>query len=122
MKDHQLGAMETRFAEIIWANAPLASGQLVKLCAAQLEWKKSTTYTMLRRLCKRGIAKNENGMVEIIRTKEELAAVQSQQFVQETFGGSLPSFLAAFTTQKKLSDEEIRQLEQLIAAQREAAQ
>lgn len=114
MEDYKLGAMETRFAELMWDNEPIASGELVKLCEKELSWKKSTTYTMLRRLCERKIFQNKDGVVSSIITKQEFQALQSEQFVKETFGGSLPHFLAAFTTRKKLSENEINGLQKLI--------
>nr|WP_122012754.1 BlaI/MecI/CopY family transcriptional regulator [Maliibacterium massiliense] len=118
MRDYKLGAMETRFAELIWTHAPIASGALVKLCQQALGWKKSTTYTMLRRLCQRGIFENRQGVVHALLTRQAFHALQSEQFLDETFDGSLPQFLAAFTTRKKLSDEEIEALQALIAQNR----
>ena len=114
MEDCKLGAMETRFAELIWQHAPIASGELVKLCEAELGWKKSTTYTMLRRLCQRGIFQNQGGAVTALLSEQEFHGLQSEKFVEETFAGSLPRFLAAFTARKKLSDREIEALQQLI--------
>ncbi len=114
MEELKLGVVESQFADIIWRNAPLPSGQLVKLCEKELAWKKSTTYTMLKRLCKRGIFQNEEGIVSACLTKEEFAAAQSEQFVEETFAGSLPAFLAAFTTRKKLSKEEVEEIRKMI--------
>ena len=112
--DWRMGKMETRFAEIIWANEPISSGELVKLCRQQLEWKKSTTYTMLRRLCERGIFKNENGTVSALMSEGDFAALQSEKLVEETFDGSLPRFLTAFTSRNKLSEQEIAELQRLI--------
>lgn len=114
MEDYKLGIMETRFAALIWENAPLASGELVRLCEKEFGWKKSTTYTMLRRLCERGLFQNERGAVLPLMSKEEFQAVQSERFVDETFGGSLPRFLAAFTTRKRLSEQEVAVLARLI--------
>ena len=114
MEDYQLGAMETKFAELIWDNEPISSGELVKLCEKELNWKKSTTYTMLRRLCMRKIFKNNNGVVSSVITRQEFQALQSEQFVKDTFNGSLPQFLAAFTLRKKLSEKEINELQKLI--------
>ncbi len=118
MEDYKLGTMELRFAELIWEHAPVASGELVKLCEKELSWKKSTTYTMLRRLCQRGIFENQDGTVRVLQTKEEFQAGLSEQFVEESFGGSLPGFLAAFTTRKKLSDQEVEELRRLIEENR----
>ena len=112
--DWKLGKMEARFAELIWRNAPISSGELVKLCQRELEWKKSTTYTMLRRLCQRGIFENREGTVVSLLTREEVLAQQSESFLEEPFQGSLPQFLAAFTARKPLTEEEIRELEALI--------
>ena len=104
MEDYKLGPMETRFAELIWCHAPVSSGELVKICQKELEWKKSTTYTMLRRLCQRGIFQNQDGMVSALLSREEFHALQSEKFIADTFQGSLPAFLAAFTRRKKLTD------------------
>lgn len=112
--DWKLGKMEARFAELIWAHAPISSGDLVKLCGQELEWKKSTTYTILRRLCQRGIFQNEDGTVSPLLSREEVRLRQSEEFLEETFQGSLPRFLAAFASRKPLTDEEIRELEALI--------
>ena len=114
MEKFKLGEMETTFAEIIWDNAPVASGTLVKICEEKLEWKKSTTYTMLKRLCQRELFENDNGMVKVIVTKEEFKAAQSEEFVQQIFGGSLPMFLTAFARRKKLSAKEIEEIKNLI--------
>ncbi len=114
MADTRLGAVETRFADLIWAHEPLSSGELVKLCQQELHWKKSTTYTVLRRLCERGIFRNDSGTVTSLLSKEQFSAMQSEQFVEETFEGSLPRFLAAFSTRRKLSNEEIDALQALI--------
>ena len=114
MDDYKLGVVERRFADLIWDNEPISSGELVKLCETELSWKKSTTYTVLKKLCARGIFRNEQGTVTSLLSRQEFAARQSQQFVDETFHGSLPAFLAAFSRRKKLSDEEITQLQRLI--------
>jgi predicted transcriptional regulator len=115
---YKLGAMETRFAELIWDNEPISSGELVKLCERELDWKKSTTYTMLRRLCQRGIFQNKGGAVSSLMSRQEFNALQSERFVEETFDGSLPQFLAAFTMRKKLSPKEIDELQKLIDEKR----
>ena len=114
MADTRLGAVETRFADLIWAHEPLSSGELVRLCEKELHWKKSTTYTVLRRLCERGIFRNDSGTVTSLLSKEQFSAMQSEQFVEETFEVSLPRFLAAFSTRRKLSVEEIDALQALI--------
>ncbi len=106
--------METKLANIIWSNEPIRSGDLVKLCETQLNWRKSTTYTMLKRIEGKGVFVNNNGVVSSLLKKDVFYAVQSKQFVEETFDGSLPKFLAAFTRNKRLSDKEITELQKLI--------
>jgi len=110
----RLGAVESRFADIIWRHEPLHSRELVKLCEQELNWKRSTTYTVLRRLCDRGFFKNEDGIVSSLLTRQEFYAMRSERFVDETFDGSLPAFLAAFTQRKKLTKKEIDELLRLI--------
>lgn len=114
MGNKKMGALETRFADIIWQNEPIASGQLVKMAEKELSWKPTTSYTVLKRLCERGIFKNEGGRVTSLISREEFFALQSEQFVEETFDGSLPAFLAAFGFRKKLSDEEVEELKKVI--------
>ncbi|MGE4485914.1 MAG: BlaI/MecI/CopY family transcriptional regulator [Oscillospiraceae bacterium] len=118
MVDYKLGAMETRFAELMWDSEPISSGDLVKLCEKELGWKKSTTYTMLRRLCQRRIFQNKNGIVSSILSRPKFHALQSEKFIEETFNGSLPKFLAAFTMRNKLSESEIDELQRLIEQHR----
>lgn len=114
MTQYKLGEVESAFAALIWDNEPLTSSRLVELCADRLDWKKSTTYTILRRLCQRGIFQNEGGIVTSLIGREEFAARQSEEFVDQTFDGSLPKFLAAFASRKKLGREELEQLQRLI--------
>ena len=114
MGDMRLGAIEAKFADLIWSNEPLSSAELVKLAAQELDWKKSTTYTVLRRLCEKGIFQNNDGTVTSKISRQEFYAVQSEQFVDETFDGSLPAFLAAFTTRKALTAAEIAEIQQMI--------
>ena len=114
MEKYKLGEMETAFAEIIWDNAPVTSRELVKICEEKLEWKKSTTYTMLKRLCQRELFENENGTVKVLVTKEEFKVAQSKEFISRTFGGSLPMFLTAFTKRNRLSEKEIEEIRSLI--------
>ena len=114
MTDARLGAIETRFADLIWENEPISSGELVKICEKELNWKISTTYTILRRLCERGIFQNNNGTVTSLISKSDFYAMQSERFVEETFEGSLPKFLTAFATRKKLSEKEIEELQRFI--------
>lgn len=114
MEELRLGTVEAHFADIIWNNEPIPSGELVKLCDKELGWKKSTTYTMLKRLCERGIFHNEGGVVSSLMSKEEFGAAQSEKFVEDTFQGSLPAFFAAFTKRKKLSKAEIDEIKKMI--------
>ena len=116
MDDYKLGAVESRFADIIWNHEPLLSRELVELCQAELHWKKPTTYTVLRKLCQRGIFQNTDGMVTSLLSRQEFYARQSEQFVQDTFDGSLPAFLAAFTTRKQLSQQEVEEIRRMIDA------
>ena len=114
MADLRLGPVESRFAELIWDGEPISSTELVHLAERELEWKKSTTYTVLKRLCEKGIFQNEGGVVTSRLSREEYAARQSEQFVEETFDGSLPAFLAAFGSRKKMTDAEIEELKSII--------
>ena len=116
MADMKLGIVESHFADIIWANEPLHSRELVKLCEQELSWNRSTTYTVLRKLCQRGIFQNEGGIVSSILSKEDFYAVQSEQFVEDTFDGSLPAFIAAFTQRKGISQEEAAEIRRMIDA------
>ena len=113
MENYLLGTVEARFADLIWDNEPLSSGELVKLCEKELDWKKSTTYTVLKKLCGRGLFRNENGTVSSVLSREEFTSAQSRQFVNETFHGSLPAFLAAFTSGQKLTEAEAEEIRQL---------
>ena len=112
--DYHINESEYRLMDILWDVQPINSMELVGLCGERLGWKKSTTYTMLRRLCQRGIFENREGTVVSLLTREEVLAQQSESFLEETFQGSLPQFLAAFTARKPLTEEEIRELEALI--------
>lgn len=114
MEQYRLGEMERKFADLIWENAPVGSGELTKLCETAFAWKRTTTYTMLKRLCDRKIFANRNGSVTALMTREEFQAAQGEQFINETFDGSLPRFLAAFSRRKKLNDREILELKRLI--------
>lgn len=114
MSEYRLGEIETQFADLIWDNEPLSSGELVKLAAQKLSWKKSTTYTILRRLCEKGIFQNQDGVVTSLISKEELQSAQSEKFVEDTFAGSLPQFLTAFARRKKLSKQEIDEIQRFI--------
>ena len=119
MKDIQLGAIESKFADIIWSNEPITSARIVELAFEQLDWKKSTTFTVLKRLCNKGIFQNNNGTVTSLMSKDEFYALQSERFVEDTFEGSLPAFLAAFTSRKNLKPEEIAEIRRMIDEYRE---
>lgn len=114
MERYQLGEMEQRFADLIWENAPIGSGALAKLCEKEFAWKRTTTYTMLKRLCDRGIFENNNGTVSVLMTKEEFQAAKGEKFIEDNFKGSLPMFLAAFAGRKKLNSKEIDEIKKLI--------
>ena len=115
MAGWQLGEIEARFANIIWENEPLSSAALAKHGEEMLGWKKSTTYTVLKRLCDKGLFKNEKGTVTSIVKRDDFYAKQTEQFVEDTFGGSLPAFLAAFTSRKTLTAAEVEALRRLVA-------
>lgn len=114
MEPYKLGEMELRFAQLIWACQPVSSGELVRRCAVEFDWKKSTTYTMLKRLCDRGLFVNQKGTISALMEEEDYRVLQGDQFLQESFGGSLPRFLAAFCHRKKLTPQEVEQLRQMI--------
>lgn len=119
MEEYRLCNSDYRFMMIVWEHAPVGSGELVRLCQEQLGWKKSTTYTEIKRLCEKGILKNEKAVVEPLVSREEVQAQESDAFVERTFAGSLPGFLAAFLGGKKLSGEEAEELKNLIDNYRE---
>ena len=110
----KLGAVESRFADIIWKHEPLSTAELVKLSGKELNWKRTTTYTVLKRLSERGLFQNQSGIVTSRISREEFYSIQSERFVEETFDGSLPAFLAAFTARKELTPKEISEIRQLI--------
>ena len=114
MDELKLGSVEGRFAEIIWQNEPVASGVLVKICEKELGWKKSTTYTVLKKLCEKGLFKNEGSKGTSVMSKDEYCAVQSQKFVEDTFEGSLPAFIAAFSKRQELTKDEIEEIKRMI--------
>ncbi len=115
MIDYKMGVLETRFADLIWQNEPLSSTELAKRSEELLGWKKSTAYTVLKRLCDKGIFQNDHGTVTSRITKQDFFAAQSEKFVDETFDGSLPAFLAAFTANKRLTPEEVAHLRRMVA-------
>ena len=119
MAEMRMGTAETKFADIIWENEPISSGDLAKLGNKEFEWKKTTSFTVLKRLCERGIFQNQNGTVTSLVSREEFYARHSDQYVEETFGGSLPAFLTAFGRKNKLSDKEIDEIQMIIDSMRE---
>ena len=114
MNDIQMGVVESKFADIIWNDEPLSSSELAKRSEALLGWKKTTSYTVLKRLCDKGIFKNEKGVVSSIISRDEFYSLRSEKFVEETFDGSLPAFLAAFTSRKSLTPEEVEHLRRIV--------
>jgi predicted transcriptional regulator len=114
VEKYKLGEMEQRFADIIWDKAPAKIRELIEICAIEFQWKRTTTYTMLKRLCEREIFQNENGTVIVLIEKEDFLAEKGEAFLEESFEGSLPRFLTAFTQRKKLSIKEIEEIQQLI--------
>ena len=116
MAQVQLGVIEARFADMIWEREPVRSSELVKLAAEVFQWKRTTTHTVLKRLCDKGLFENNKGTVTCRITREQFYSLQSRKFVEDTFQGSLPAFIAAFTSQKRLSREEIREIRGMIDA------
>lgn len=110
----ELGAVQERFADIVWANEPVPSGELVKICEKELGWKKPTTYTVLRKLCEKGILQNENGVVTSLISKEEFYSERSTQIIEESYAGSLPAFVAAFISKKQLTSAEVDDIQRMI--------
>ena len=113
-KDISLTEAESKLANLIWRDVSLTSPDLVTLAEQELSWKKSTTYTILKKLCDKGVVKNENAKVSVILTREQQMSRQSHSYIQNTFGGSLPRFIASFIGGRNLSPEEVLQLRQLI--------
>ena len=114
MVDFELGAAQERFADLVWANEPIASGALVKLCEKELLWKKPTTYTVLRKLCEKGLLQNQNGTVTSLISREEFYAAKSAQVVKDSYRGSLPAFVAAFVSHKDLTAQEADEIQKMI--------
>lgn len=116
MSDLQMGAVEARFASIIWDNEPITASELARKAEAALRWKKTTSYTALKRLCEKGIFRNDAGTVTSVLSRQEYHARQSQRFVEDTFDGSLPAFVAAFTRRARISPEELKEIRRLLDA------
>ena len=119
MKYYKLTETEEKFAELIWQNEPIGSGDLVKLSEKEMNWKKSTTYTVLKKLCEKGIFQNKDTVVSSLISRNEYYANQSIRFVEDTFGGSLPKFLTSFISGKKLSNHQAEELKRLIDEHKE---
>ena len=120
MSEIELGAVQERFADLVWAHEPIGSGELVRLCEKELRWKKPTTYTVLRKLCEKGLLQNEGGVVTSRISKEEFYSSKSEQVVRESFQGSLPAFVAAFISRKTLTAGEAEEIQKMIDAFRES--
>ena len=119
MFEIELGDVQAKFADIVWENEPVSSGELVKICAERLQWKKSTTYTVLKKLCEKGIFKNINGVVSSVVSKNEFFSAKSRKFVEDEFHGSLPAFISAFASDRTLSAEEISEIQKMIDSYRQ---
>ena len=113
MKSIELAAVQERFADIVWANEPISSGDLVKVCEKQLNWKKTTTYTVLRKLCDKGLLQNTDGIVTSLVSKEKFYSTKSRKIIEDSYAGSLPAFIAAFTSQKKLTKKEVDEIQKM---------
>ena len=120
MQDLNLGPVESRFADIVWANAPVCSGDLVKICESELNWKKPTTYTVLRRLCERGLFANDNGTVKTAVTREEYYTAKSASVINEGFHGSIPAFINAFVSTGSISKKDAEEIQRIIDTYKEA--
>ena len=112
--EYKMAEGEAKLAELVWEHEPVSSMELVKLCEQELGWKKSTTFTVLKKLCTRGILQNQNSLVTSLVAREDFVQRKSRKFVEDTFGGSLPGFIAAFMGREKLSSKEIEELKQMI--------
>ena len=114
VKDFELGALQERFADIVWEHEPIASGDLAKVCEKELKWKRPTTYTVLRKLCEKGILQNKDGIVSSLVSRREFYSAKSGQIIEDSYKGSLPAFIAAFTEQNSLSEADINEIQAMI--------
>lgn len=114
MEDIKLGAVEERFADLIWEHEPLGSRELANLCERELNWKRPTTYNVLRKLCDKGIFQNVEGIVSSKLSREDFHAMHGEALISGSYGGSLPAFIAAFTARNTLTDEEAEAIRALI--------
>ena len=119
MQGIQLGVIEARYADMIWEREPVTSSELVKLTAVEFNWKRTTAHNVLRRLCDKGLFRNDNGVVTSVISREEFYSLQSRKYVEDSFDGSLPAFIAAFTKGKPLTEEETEEIRRIIAGRRE---
>ena len=119
MKDFELGAIQERFADIVWEHEPIGSGELAKICERELNWKRPTTYTVLRKLCEKGLLQNKDGVVVSLVSREEFYSATSEQIIADSYRGSLPAFIAAFIARKKISAEEADEIQKMIDAYKE---
>lgn len=111
---YQMTDAELKFAELIWREEPIGSGELVNKCRQQFDWKKSTTYTFLKKLCEQNIFRNENAIVTSLTDRESYLQKQGEEFVEKAFGGSLPKMIAAFMDKKRLNPQQVAEIEQMI--------
>ena len=116
MKDFELGAIQERFADIVWEHEPIAYGELAKICEKELSWKRPTTYTVLRKLCEKGLLQNKDGIVTSLVPREEFYSAKSEQIIEDSYKGSLPAFIAAFISKKNISAEEVEEIQKMINA------
>ena len=116
MKNIELAAVQERFADVVWEHEPIASGDLVKVCERELNWKKPTTYTVLRKLCEKGLLQNVDGIVSSLISREDFYSAKSSQIIEDSYKGSLPAFIAAFTSRKKLTAREVDEIQEMIDA------
>ncbi len=114
MEEMRLGIVEAHFADIVWQHAPLSTKELVALCERELDWKRTTTYTVLKKLCERGIFATENSVVSALVSREDFYAIQSEKFVEDTYAGSLPAFIAAFATRRRPSEQELQEIRRML--------
>lgn len=114
MDEMKLGAVESKFADIIWQNCPLSTKELVAICEKELQWKRTTTYTVLKKLGEKGFFQLKDGTVTALVSREDYYAAQSEKFISETFDGSLPAFFAAFTKRKNISPKELQEIRRMI--------
>ena len=119
METPKIFESEYRFCLILWEHEPITSGELVKLCKEQLDWKRSTTYTVIKRLSERGVLKNENAVVTSLVSKDQVQAAEIDELVEKKFGGSLPAFIAAFARHNRLTDRDLDEMQRMIDQYRE---